>query len=175
MTDTTITYRDATTADGPALDAMARKIWLETFEHSASPEDIALYVNEAYGPEGKLIRALSDPTHHFHIACAGEAIAGYAKLSTLWLDNPAILPGATQLSQLYVAKAWQGAGVAQALMAWTIATARGRDASALVLTVWEENARARRFYDRYGFVHIADYAYQTGNQIDRDLIMQLVL
>lgn len=168
-------YRDATPDDGPALDTMAKKIWLETFEHSASAEDIALYVAEAYGPKGKLIRDLADSAQHFRIAVVDDAIVGYAKLSPLWLKEPAILPGAVQLSQLYVASQWHGGGIAQALMTWSIDEARRRGAPALVLTVWEENHRAKRFYDRHGFVHIADYAYPTGNQIDRDLIMQLVL
>ncbi len=175
MTDTPITYRDATPADGPRLDPMARKIWLETFEHSASPEDLALYLAGAYGPGGALLRHLVDPTHQFHLACAGDEIAGYIKLSQLWLDNPAILPGALQLSQLYVATGYHGSGIAHTLMAWAIDTARAQSATALVLTVWEENERAKRFYDRYGFVHIGDYAFQTGNQVDRDLIMQLAL
>lgn len=170
-----IACRDATPADGPALDAMARQIWLETFGHSAPAADIALYVDGAYGPQGKLIRDLSDPAHRFRIAWAGEAVAGYAKLSPVWLDDPAVPADARQLSQLYVASAWHGQGVAPLLIDWAIAQARAGGASALVLTVWEENHRARRFYDRYGFVHVGDYAFQTGTQIDRDLIMQLTL
>ncbi|OYY66726.1 GNAT family N-acetyltransferase [Sphingomonas sp. 28-62-11] len=170
-----IIYRDATQADGPALDAMARKIWLETFEHSAPASDIALYVDKAYGPDGALIRSLADPAHHFRLACAGDAIIGYVKLSPVWLDDPAVLPGALQLSQLYIAADWHGRGIAQALMDWTIDEARRRAATALVLTVWEENFRAQRFYARYDFVHIGDYAFPTGTQVDRDLIMQLVL
>ena len=38
--------------------------------------------------------------------------------------------------------------------------------------VWEENGRARAFYAKHGFVHVGDYAFQTGSQIDRDLIMR---
>lgn len=170
-----ITCRDATLADGPALDAMARAIWLETFGHSASPADIELYLAGAYGPQGRLLRDLADPAHHFRLALSGEAIAGYAKLSPVWLDEEAVVAGALQLSQFYVASAWHGQGVAPLLIDWTIAEARRRRATALVLTVWEENHRARRFYDRYGFVHIGDYAFQTGTQIDRDLILQRVL
>lgn len=170
-----ISYRDATIADFAPLDAMARTIWLETFAHSAPPADIAAYVATAYGPGGKLERDLADPSHHFRLALANSDVAGYAKLSPVWLEDPAVAAGALQLSQLYVAREWHGHGVAQALMDWTINQARFRGATALVLTVWEENLRAKRFYDRYGFVHIADYAFQTGTQIDRDLIMQLAL
>lgn len=175
MTPTTVSYRDAEPGDGPALDAMARKIWLETFEHSASASDIALYVSKAFGPDGALIEALANPAHRFHLACVGNSIVGYSKLSPVWLDTPAVDPGARQLSQLYVATGWHGQGVAQALMDWTIEAARADHATALVLTVWEENFRAQRFYAKYGFVHIGDYAFPTGTQIDRDLIMQMPL
>ncbi len=170
-----IVYRDACQADGPKIDAMGKAIWLETFEHSASPADIALYIAGAYGPEGALIRDLADPAKLFHVACDGDAIIGYAKISKAWLTDPAITPGAWQLSQLYIAGPYHGRGVAQALMAWTIETARANGAAALVLTVWEHNPRAQRFYEKYGMVHIADYAFPTGNQIDRDLIMQMPL
>ena len=170
-----ISYRDAHLADGPALDAMARQIWVETFRHSCSPEDLELYLAQAYGPRGKLLRDLADPAHHFRLAVAGEAIAGYAKLSPLWLNEGIVGADALQLSQLYVAAAWHGAGIAQGLMAWVLDTARARGAASVVLTVWEENARARRFYERYGFVYLGDYAFQTGNQVDRDLILRLAL
>ncbi|WP_374942573.1 GNAT family N-acetyltransferase [Sphingomonas sp.] len=170
-----ITYRDARPADGPLLDAMARRIWVETFQHSCSAGDMALYLDGAYGSRGTLLRDLADHAHRFHLALAGEAIAAYAKLSPLWLDEAIVGAHAVQLSQLYVATPWHGAGIAQALMAWVIDTARRADAASLVLTVWEENARARRFYERYGFVQVGDYAFQTGRQVDRDLIMRLAL
>lgn len=170
-----IEYRDATPADAIPLDAMARQIWLETFGHSASADDIALYLAEAFGPQGRLIASLGDPAHNIRLACSDTAIAGFAKLSPLWLDDPVVDRRAVQLSQLYVARPWHGHRVGHALMDWAIDLARARGGPSLVLTVWEENHRAKAFYDRYGFVHIGDYAFPTGNQIDRDLIMQLSL
>lgn len=170
-----IHYFDATPPDGPALDAMARACWIETFEHSCSAEDMATYLGQAYGPNGALLRHLSDPAHLFRLAKDGEAIAAYAKLSEPWLPEGTFGPRARQLSQLYVAQPWQGAGIAQTLMDWTIAAARDLGADELLLTVWEENHRAFRFYRRYGFEHVGDYAFQTGAQTDRDLIMRLAL
>jgi diamine N-acetyltransferase len=170
-----IGYRDARPEDGSELDAMARAVWLETFGHSGSAEDIALYLAKAYGPGGDLIRHLADPAHRFRLACADGAIVGYAKLSRPWLPDDLFGPRARQLSQLYVTGAHRGAGVAHALMDWTIATAREEGADELLLTVWEHNPRAMRFYERQGFVHIGDYDFPMGAQIDRDLIMRLVL
>lgn len=170
-----IDYRDARPEDGPELDAMARAVWLETFGHSGSAEDIGLYLAKAYGPSGDLIRHLNDPDHRFHVACHAGAIAGYAKLSKPWLPEGTFGPKAYQLSQLYTVQAVRGSGVARALMDWTIDTARKFGSDELMLTVWEHNPRAMRFYEKIGFVHVGDYEFPMGNQIDRDLIMRLAL
>ena len=170
-----IVYRDAVPGDGPALDAMARQIWFETFGHSAPAADIEAYVAKAYGPDGALRRDVADPTIRFHLAIEGARIVGYAKLTDPWVVEAASLAGALQLSQLYVVADRHGHGIAQRLMDWTIDAARARGAPALFLTVWEENARARTFYTRYGFVHVGDYAFHVGAQIDRDEVMRLTL
>jgi diamine N-acetyltransferase len=154
---------------------MGRAVWLETFGHSGSAEDIAAYLAKAYGPTGDLIRHLSDPDHRFRLATAGGGIVGYAKLSRPWLPAGIFGPNARQLSQLYVAREHRGGGVAQALMNWSIDTSRAEGADELLLTVWEHNPRAKRFYERNGFVHIGDYDFPMGEQIDRDLIMRLAL
>ncbi|MDB5696828.1 MAG: hypothetical protein JWN21_2371 [Sphingomonas bacterium] len=169
------TYRDATPADGSNLDAMARAIWLETFAGSAPDSDLQAYVAGAYGPDGKLLRDLADPANRFRLAVDGDRILGYAKLVQPFLDPSLVDAGALQLSQLYVVADRHGDGIGPALLDWTIATARAESAPALFLTVWEDNARALRFYQRRGFVHVGDYAFQTGTQVDRDLIMRLAL
>ena len=168
-----IEYRDATPTDGPEIDTMAQAIWLATFGHGCSKEDADAYLAKAYGPNGQLIADLAAPGIDFRIARADGEVIGYAKLNPPWL--PDAEAGALQLSQIYVAADWHGKGVAQALLGWTIRRARERGATALLLTVWEENHRAKRFYEREGFVHIGDYAFAVGEQIDRDLVMRLAL
>lgn len=170
-----IACRDAGPADWRNLDAMARASWIETFAHSCSAADLALYLAEAFGPEGRLRRDLDDPAVRFRLALDGDAVAGFAKLVPVTLDEVETGANDRQLGQLYVLRPWQGTGVAAALMDWTIAAARGDGADALVLTVWEENARALRFYRRYGFVHVGDHDFHVGDQIDRDLVMRLAL
>ena len=36
-------------------------------------------------------------------------------------------------------------------MDWSVEQARAEGAGALLLTVWEENARAKRFYEKLGY------------------------
>lgn len=168
-----IDYRDATPDDAAALDTMAQAVWVKTFGHTASPEDIAAYLREAYGPEGKLIRDLRERAARFRIALDENRIVGYAKLNVPWLPDPE--PGALQLSQIYVDYDHHGSGLGKALLDWAIDAARAAQASALLLTVWENNHRAFRFYLKNGFVHIGDYAFAVGAQVDTDHIMRLGL
>jgi ribosomal protein S18 acetylase RimI-like enzyme len=168
-----IEYRDATPADGDALDAMAQAIWIETFAHGVSAEDAATYLTEAYGPNGKLLADLTSGAARFHLALDEGRVVGYAKINPPWL--PDAEPGALQLSQIYVSSDQHGAGVGKALLDWAIATARAEGASALLLTVWEENHRAAAFYRKNGFEHVGDYAFAVGTQIDTDHIMRLAL
>jgi len=168
-------YRDATPADWAALDAMARASWIETFAHSCSADDLALYLGQAFGPEGQLRRDMDDAALRIRLALDGDEVVGFAKLAPVSLDEVVTSEQDRQLGQLYVLKRWQGEGVAATLMEWAIATAREHGADALFLTVWEENGRALRFYQRYGFVHVGDHAFPVGNQVDRDLIMRLTL
>ena len=168
-----IEYRDATPADGDALDAMAQAIWIETFAHGVSAEDAATYLAQAYGPNGKLLADLSSGAARFHLALVDGRVVGYAKVNPPWL--PDAEPSALQLSQIYVSSDQHGAGIGKALLDWAIATARAEGATALLLTVWEENHRAAAFYRKHGFDHIGDYAFAVGTQIDTDHIMRLAL
>jgi ribosomal protein S18 acetylase RimI-like enzyme len=83
--------------------------------------------------------------------------------------------GALELHRLYVDKAVKGAGVAQALMEECLGWARAKGATALYLSVWENNARAQAFYKRYGFEHVGEHRFMVGRVADRDFIWRLAL
>lgn len=168
-----ITYDTPTLHDADALDAMAQETWTRTFGHGYTATDLDAYLTHAYGPTGQLRAQLADPNVIWQVARARGRIIGYAKLVPPWLEEAG--PDDAQLGQLYIAYDWHGRGVAQTLMDWTITTARAQGAPALLLTVFEENARAIAFYAKYGFVHIGDYPFPVGDKIDRDLIMKLNL
>jgi ribosomal protein S18 acetylase RimI-like enzyme len=119
-------------------------------------------------------RELADPELAFRVAEADDALAGYAKLGPVTLPVAPAAPAA-ELSQLYLRKAWHGAGVAQALMGWVLETARERGAEELYLSVFIDNHRARRFYARYGFEEVGPYTFMVGNHADQDIILRVRL
>jgi len=79
------------------------------------------------------------------------------------------------LDQLYILGSYHGVGIAHRLMDWALEEARCRSASQIYLTVFIDNDRARRFYDRYGFEAVGRYDFMVGNQADEDIIMRKLL
>ncbi|KQM67572.1 acetyltransferase [Sphingomonas sp. Leaf17] len=167
------TSRDALPADGPALAAMGRQSFTETFGTLYAPADLAAFLDTTFGPAG-LPAQLGDPAYRIRVATSGDAIVGFAKL------GPVLFPGdwpadAIELHQLYALADSHGTGVGPLLMDWAIATARRMGCSALILSVYVDNHRARAFYARYGFVDIGRYDFAVGTHIDEDRIMRLTL
>ena len=76
------------------------------------------------------------------------------------------------LDQLYLLKEHHGAGIAKVLMDWAIEQAARRGIEDMYLTVFIENERARRFYDRYGFEAVGRYDFMVGSQADHDIIIR---
>ena len=168
-----IAYRTAEPADGPALGAMAARCFMETFGHLYTTADADAFLAATFGPGG-LPAQIGDPAYAIRLALDDETIVGFCKLGACTLPAPAPTD-ALELKQLYVLADWHGASVAAALMNWTIATARAGGARHVALSVYVDNARARRFYARYGFVEIGHAAFAVGTQIDDDRIYCLTL
>jgi GNAT superfamily N-acetyltransferase len=89
---------------------------------------------------------------------------------------PHVAPGpAIELRQFYLLGPWQGRGVASALMDWVLPEARRLGAEDIYLSVYIDNHRARRFYERYGFTYLGPYAFMVGNHADQDQVLRLSL
>lgn len=164
-----MTDRDAAAGDLSAIDRVFRTSFRDTFAHLYDPEDLgaflAKFTPEAWASE------LGDARYRFRIAEADGEIVGYVKLGPLTLPVETVAK-AFELRQLYILKGYHGVGIAHALMDWVIDDARRRGAEELYLTVYIDNHRARRFYDRYGFDAVGRYDFMVGNHADEDVIMR---
>lgn len=165
----TITYRDAATHDAALLPDLFRTSFTDTFGHLYDPKDLAAFLagftEEAWRGE------LAQPDLKLRLAEEDGRAVGFAKVSDPTL--PVEIARATiELRQLYILKPWQGAGIAAELMDWALGEARARGADDMILSVYIDNHRARRFYARYGFELVGEYAFMVGGHADRDLIMR---
>ena len=168
----TVAYRNAGAGDAAALAALGRATFVETFGHLYSPENLAAFLVN-HSEEGWRAE-LSDPAFAVRLAEeTGRAVA-YAKLGPPSLPFEVRRP-CIELRQFYVFAGWHGRGVGAELMRWALAEARGRGAEELYLSVFVDNRRARRFYQRYGFEVVGTYHFMVGSHADDDLIMRLAL
>jgi GNAT superfamily N-acetyltransferase len=168
----TITYRDATPADAALMADIGPRSFTETFGHLYTPENLAAFLTNH--SEANWHGELTDPRYAVRLAFEGATAIGFAKVGPPSLPFEVTGPSA-ELRQLYVLKPWHGAGVAAVLMDWVIAEARRRGAAELYLSVFIDNARARKFYDRYGFEAVGRYDFMVGTHADEDIIMRLKL
>jgi len=165
-------FRDATPADLPAIDAVFRQSFCDTFAHLYSEANLRTFLDkftaEAWAGE------YHGAGYRFRVAEVDGEVVAFVKLgpSTLPVDTD---KKAIELRQLYVLKAHHGSGIAVALTDWALATARQNGFEEVYLTVFTDNHRARRFYERYGFVYVAPYAFMVGDHEDEDIIMRLDL
>ena len=167
-----VTFRAATIADAAALAELGARSFTDTFGHLYDPADLALFLQK-HTPESWAAE-LADPDYAVRVGEADGAMVAYAKL------GPPQLPfrprgHAAELRQFYVLKPWHGSGVAQALIDWVIATAREGQADDLYLSVFTDNHRARRFYEKMGFEAEGSYAFMVGSHADEDIVMRLGL
>ena len=167
-----IVYRDATIADAGGVAAFAASNFVHTFGHLYPPEDLASFLAAKYS-ESIQAREIANPLFRYHLALKDGAIAGYCMMGPLDIDVDD--PAALELHRLYVSPEMKGQGVAQALMEDCLAWARRLGATALYLSVWENNARAQAFYKRYGFAHVGEHKFMVGRVADRDFIWRLAL
>lgn len=162
-------HRDAAAADLPAIDRVFRQSFCDTFGHLYDPADLEEFLRQ-FTPDAWAAE-FADARYAFHVAEADGEVVGYVKL------GPSALPvamrsGAIELRQLYILRGYHGVGIAHALMDWALGEAERRGASEIYLTVFIENHRARRFYERYGFEPVGRYDFMVGSHADEDIVMR---
>jgi GNAT superfamily N-acetyltransferase len=105
--------------------------------------------------------------------------AGWSGISMIGLYDGKLLPRVIKLldtlQQIYVLTPWHGRGVAERLMRWALANARADGAPEIYLTVFDHNARAKRFYSRHGFIEVGHCTFTLGDIVDDDRVWRKML
>ena len=159
-------------AEAATLAALFRQCFTDTFGHLYRPQDLAAFL--AQSSIARWREELADPDFAFCLVRVAGAPVGFAKLAPVALPVTPAGP-AIELRQFYLLAGQHGTGLAQRLMAWVLDEARRRSARELFLSVFIDNHRARRFYERYGFERIGTYAFMVGSHADEDELMRLSL
>jgi ribosomal protein S18 acetylase RimI-like enzyme len=164
--------RTATLADAEPLAVLAERTFRDTFTVDNSTDDIAAYVRDSFSLD-RVLAELADDVNTFLLAFidGDDRPAGYAKLRAGTTDPSVTGPDPIELQRLYVDRSAMGHGVGAALMRASLDTARSAGHRTLWLGVWERNARAISFYERWQFETVGDHVFRLGSDDQTDLIM----
>jgi GNAT superfamily N-acetyltransferase len=162
--------RCAVPADAARLAVLAETSFVDTFGADNRPEDMAAYLATAFG--AALQRAeLEDAACTVYLAeDRGEAL-GYAMVREGAAPACVGSGNALEIARLYAVRRWIGAGVGAALIQQSLREAEARGRDTLWLGVWERNARAIAFYERWGFAHVGSQPFTLGSDVQTDHVM----
>lgn len=168
-----LVIRRATSADAAALAAFAEAAFADTFGVDNTPEDMAVYLAQAFG-EAKQRDELADRSRIVLLAERDGELAGYAMLNDATAPagpTSVELTNAIEIARLYSGRRWIGTGVGATLMQHCLDLAASRGRAWIWLGVWERNSRAINFYSRWGFGDVGSQSFQLGADRQTDRIM----
>ena len=166
--------RPARADEAAALSAFGERTFRAAFEAANHREDVDAYVGATYTAQ-RFAADLADPARTTLVAEAGGALVGYSQLREGVPPAGVSGPAPIELLRFYVDPAWQGRGLAQALMAATAGAAEARGARTVWLGVWEKNPRAIAFYGKCGFRDVGSIEFILGRDRQTDRVMERVL
>jgi ribosomal protein S18 acetylase RimI-like enzyme len=167
---TSIALRRATPADAARLAAFAATAFSDTFAADNRPEDMRTYIAETFGAPMQHAE-LTAPECTVFLAERDGEIVGYTMLREGAAPPCVHDTSAIEIARLYAGQRWIGAGVGALLMQRCLVEAASRGCRTIWLGVWERNARAIGFYQRWHFVIVGSQPFQLGNDRQNDRVM----
>lgn len=166
-----VEVRAASVADAPQIADLAERTFRDSFADENAAADMDAYVNKAFALD-RVRFELSVQENVFLVAEAPDRLLGYAKLRTGPAEPCVTGLAPLELHRIYVDSGAIGRGVGAALMRAVLAHAEETGHETLWLGVWERNARAIAFYERWEFVEVGSHVFQLGADAQTDLIME---
>ncbi len=169
-----IEIKVAGTDDAAVVSALAAATFYETYFDTDDPQDLANYVIESFSLE-KALAEISNPSNIFFLASIDGHVVGYAKFRSS--EPPPELAGrnVAEVQRIYTFSRVSGKGVGSALMAECIDAARRGKYDGIWLGVWDQNKRAKGFYERIGFRKAGEIGFKYGSQSFVNEVMYLEL
>ncbi|MES2429454.1 MAG: GNAT family N-acetyltransferase [Bacteroidota bacterium] len=148
-----IHIRRLTIKDAPALTEIAKQTFYDTFTGTCTEKDMESFLNEIFSEEAHT-KELSDENILYYFAEIDNIPVGYMKFEEDYSSFEEMKKWkALELKRIYVSKEFHGKGIAQLLMDFFLNYAAENKYEVVWLGVWDQNYKAQKFYEKYGFVN----------------------
>ncbi len=175
--------RVATIQDAELLTKIGSTAFSAAFASQNTVEDMQIYLSEAYYPQ-KQLAELQAPQTRFLILEKDQEPIGFVKMvefspsdeREFVLDDKELLTKKLlQIAKIYLLPEFTGSGTGNLLMNESLLIAQDEGFEGVWLCVWEENPRAIRFYEKYGFRKIGKTEFLLGKSPQTDWVMVKLL
>lgn len=166
-----VDIRLATLEDAELLARLGAALFVQAFAHLNAPEDLAAYLPTAFSPVIQAAALEREGTICL-IASMGDVPVGYAHLAVT--EPPECVAegeDAIELVRFYVDAVWHGQGVSHTLMEEVLSRAASGGHDLIWLGVWDANARAIAFYEKWSFAVVGSKDFLLGSDLQTDLVM----
>jgi ribosomal protein S18 acetylase RimI-like enzyme len=164
--------RKAQLADAASIAELGAHIFTITFGHSVQPHELQMFLDESYTIEA-ITKDIEDENRDV-IVCAGPKgeVLGFAYL-TRGSSEPCLddVPDKVELQRIYVHPSAHGKGVGQLLADTIQKMAREQGFKNIWLGVWQENFRAIKAYQKWGFKEVGEHDFVVGTVVQTDHVM----
>lgn len=169
-----ITIRKAENNDVSLIVQLSSETFYESYAAFNTEENMKLYVEQHF-EVNHIDNELKNLNSHLLLAYNNDEISGYSKMSMH--HAPAQLSNykTIEIERFYVLRKFQRNKIGTALMNHCIQFAKSNNKEVLWLGVWEQNNKAIKFYEHYGFKKYGVQDFVFGNDVQQDYIMALML
>ncbi len=162
--------RYATAEDAELIADISRKTFYETFGYVNTKENMDKFMNEQFSRE-KLINEVNESSDTFLLAFDVDTPVGYVRMREGKRFPEFEDKDALEIARLYAVNSYIGTGVGQQLMRQCIFVAKELKKEIIWLGVWEKNARAISFYNKWGFEKFSEHDFLLGDDVQTDWLL----
>lgn len=162
--------RQAMLSDVDIIADLATRTFKSAYESMLSGEALETFITSTFS-QGSIRAELSDPTNKFLLAFEGSKALGYGMLREGHWPAGVTRSKPVELARIYLVEEVIGGGYGTALMKACLDTAEASGYETIWLGVWEENKRAIRFYEKWGFTRVGSHPFEFGDEVHTDLVM----
>jgi ribosomal protein S18 acetylase RimI-like enzyme len=157
---------------------LLQKISIETFNLAFADfnttENLASYYELAFSIKA-LIKQIENPNSIFNLVYVDNQLAAYTKVNIGESQTEIKAPDGLEVERLYIYPNYQNFGLGEFLLNQIKERALVLNKTYMWLGVWENNHRAIKFYQNFGFEKFDSHIYVMGNDPQNDWMMKFTL
>ncbi|WWD00186.1 hypothetical protein V866_007095 [Kwoniella sp. B9012] len=172
------TIRQGTPEDASAISHLMIETFSRSFGHSCTPDELEKYCRTTLSVQG-IKKDLENPLCTWLLAFASAVntveLLGIVQLTRESFESCLTLPNPIELQRIYLSYVAHGTGLATELITTAEDKARQMGFESIWLGAWEDNQRAKRFYNKMGYKEVGEHVFDIGGSKQRDEIMEKLL